>query len=74
MCGKDFLLIFPTLIEYPPWTKRKASVSYLNVSTLSTRNILKGEWRKFVDLKWSTVDRENLLLLTKTEAQVKENG
>lgn len=49
----DVLVAIVPLVENPPWT----------------RCFETGEWQKLVDLKWTTVPNEELLTLTKLEAQ-----
>lgn len=51
----DVLLTILPLMENPPWTFRHPE---------------SGQWKKFVDAKWTDVALEDLMLLTKTEAQL----
>jgi hypothetical protein len=51
----DVLLSLVVLVENPPWTYRIAST---------------GQWKKFVDQKWTFIEPSDLLQLTTTEAQI----
>lgn len=51
----DLLLLLVPAIENPPWTRRLPAT---------------GQWQKLVDNRWTDVAAEDLLTLTKTEAQL----
>ncbi len=50
----DVLISIVPLMDSPPWTTRSEN----------------GEWKKFVDQKWKTVPAQELLQVTKLEAQL----
>lgn len=50
----DVIVSLVPLVDSPPWTFRTE----------------KGEWRKFIDHKWKNVPLDDLLQITKTEAQL----
>jgi len=57
----DFLVMMVPLINEPPWTRRRV---------ISDKNDdQKIIWEKYIDNNWEKVESENLLRLTKCEAQ-----
>ncbi|CAM9790782.1 unnamed protein product [Ectocarpus fasciculatus] len=54
----DVLLGLVILVENPPWTRRTEE----------------GTWQKFVDFEWRTVATADLLQVTKTEGQAREDN
>ena len=72
----DFPLLMMPLIEEPPWTRRREKVMRRrpdgedngdgNGTTTTTTKIV---WEKYIDGDWSEVEPDELLRLTKCEAQ-----